>query len=158
METFVSEKETKSIISSTFVTISLVILGMIIAGLLYWSYVQTDRLYITIFSGIVFAYVLMMIIFIALIRAKLTEDEFKIYMSVSIFMGILTLLLFSIFLYRTFDFYRNRYPPGMYPQGQQAQPGYQQQAYYPQQPSLAARYNQVPLPYYQQQQPMSALV
>lgn len=111
MERFVGEKETKTIISNTFITLSFVIVGLILAALLVWAYYKTDKLYITIFSFIVFAYTLMMVIFIALIRAKLTENEFKIYMSTSIFMSLFSLIVFGIFLTNTMTFFRN-YPYG----------------------------------------------
>ena len=111
MERFVGEKETKQIISNTFITLSFVIVGLILAALLVWAYYKTDKLYITIFSFIVFAYTLMMVIFIALIRSKLTENEFKIYMSTSIFMSLFSLIIFGIFLTNTLSFFRN-YPYG----------------------------------------------
>lgn len=122
MERFVGEKETKTIISNTFITLSFVIVGLILAALLVWAYYKTDKLYITIFSFIVFAYTLMMVIFIALIRSKLTENEFKIYMSTSIFMSIFSLIVFGIFLTNTLTYFRNYNL--MYPYGKPAmQPG-----------------------------------
>jgi hypothetical protein len=152
METFVSEKDTKSIISSTFINISLIILGMVLGGLLYWSYIKTDKLYITLLSGILFGYTLMMIIFIAMIRAKLTENEFKIYMSASIFMAILTLAIFVIFLIRTIYHFKGPSPVAQPPQAAA-------QVY--QQPTLATQYNQYqeyPNPLLQQRQTTNSLV
>lgn len=151
METFVSEKDTKSIINSTFISISLIILGMVIGGLLYWSYVKTDKLYITLLSAILFGYTLMMVIFIAMIRAKLTENEFKIYMSASIFMAILTLAVFIIFLIRTIAHFKG---PTVTQPVAQAAPTYQQ-------PTLATQYNQYqeyPNPLLQQRQTTNSLV
>ena len=146
MERFVGEKETKTIISNTFITLSFVIVGLILAALLVWAYYKTDKLYITIFSFIVFTYTLMMVIFIALIRAKLTENEFKIYMSTSIFMSVFSLVIFGVFLTNTLSFFRN-YPYGRSPiPGQPAmvgQPQLQPQVM-PQQPYIApslAAYN-----------------
>lgn len=153
MESFVGEKETKKIISNTFITLSFVIVGLVLTALLFWAYVKTDKLYITIFSFIVFAYTLMMVIFIALIRAKLTENEFKIYMSTSIFMSLFSLIVFGIFLNNTLSFFRNygysyRPPQGQVPMVGQPQMAMPQPAYgQPQQPfvspSLAA-YNAPP--------------
>lgn len=120
MERFIGEKETRQTISNTFITMSFVILGLILAALLYWAYVKTDKLYITIFSFIVFAYTLMMVIFIALIRSKLTETEFKIYMSTSLFMSIFSLVIFGIFLSNTITYFRNYNL--MYPYGRKYQP------------------------------------
>lgn len=121
MEAFVGEKETKTIISNTFITLSFVIVGLILAALLVWAYYKTDKLYITIFSFIVFAYTLMMVIFIALIRNKLTENEFKIYMSTSIFMSIFSLIIFGVFLSNTMTYFRNYNL--MYPYGRPAAVG-----------------------------------
>lgn len=152
METFVSEKDTKSIINSTFISISLIILGMVIGGLLYWSYIMTDKLYITLLSAILFGYTLMMVIFIAMIRAKLTENEFKIYMSASIFMAVLTLVIFIVFLIRTIAHFKKPALVGQQPV--QAAPTYQQ-------PTLATQYNQYqeyPNPLLQQRQTTNSLV
>jgi hypothetical protein len=128
MEPFVGEKETKKIISNTFITLSFVIVGLILTALLFWAYIKTDKLYITIFSFIVFAYTLMMVIFIALIRAKLTENEFKIYMSTSIFMSIFSLIVFGIFLTNTLSFFRNYSYTYRPPQGQVPMVGQPQMA------------------------------
>lgn len=106
MEPFVSEKETKKTIGNTFISISFTLLGMVLAGLLYWSYAVTDKLYITVFTGLVLGYCIMMVVFVSLVRTKLTEREFKTYMSVSLFMSVLSLLLFIVFLYRTIVYFR----------------------------------------------------
>lgn len=106
MEPFVSEKETKKTIGNTFISISFTLLGMILAGLLYWSYVVTDKLYIAIFTGLVLGYSIMMVVFISLVRTKLTEREFKTYMSVSLFISVLSLILFIVFVYRSVTYFR----------------------------------------------------
>lgn len=120
MEPFVSEKETKKTIGNTFISISFTLLGMILAGLLYWSYVVTDKLYIAIFTGLVLGYSIMMVVFISLIRTKLTEREFKTYMSVSLFISVLSLILFIVFVYRSVMYFRraaNLSHSGVYKRG-----------------------------------------
>lgn len=103
-ETFVDETETKQTVGNTFTTLSFVFLGMVVTALLFWSYQKTDTLFISLFSLMVFGYSLMMVIFISVIRDKLTVNQFKIFITASIFMSLCTLVLFVYFVIRAIQF------------------------------------------------------
>jgi len=103
-ETFIDEKQSQQAVSTTFITLAFVFLGMMITALLYWSYQRTEKLFITIFSFMTFSYSLMMVIFITVIRSKLTLLQFKIFLSASIFMCIISLILFIYFVIKAMDF------------------------------------------------------
>lgn len=105
-ESFIDEKESRQQISNTFITLSFVFLGMLITALLYWAYQRTEKLFITLFSFMVFTYSLMMVVFIAVVRSKLTMGQFKIFMTASIFMAVSSLVLFLYFVIKTMQFFR----------------------------------------------------
>ena len=105
-EHFVDESQSKQAIGNTFITLSFVFLGMILATLLLWSYKKTDTLFISIFSLMVLAYAVMMVIFISVIRDKLSINQFKIFMTTSIFMSICSLFLFVYFVIKAVQFFK----------------------------------------------------
>jgi Na+(H+)/acetate symporter ActP len=97
-ESFINETETKSSIVTTFITITFVLTGMVLAGLLLWAYMRSETLFIVVLSVIVMLYCGLVVGFIAHIRSKLTENEFKILMTSSIFMGLFIITIFIYFL------------------------------------------------------------
>lgn len=103
-ERFITESQSQEAVSNSFITLSFVFLGMMITALLYWSYQKTEKLFITIFSFMVFAYSLMMVIFITILRSKLSLRQFKIFLSASIFMCIIALILFVYFVIKAVDY------------------------------------------------------
>jgi len=105
-EHFVDEDQSKQAIGNTFITLSFVFLGMVLASLLLWSYQKTDSLFIAIFSLMVLTYALMMVIFIVIIRSKLSVYQFKVFMTVSIFMSLCSLTLFVYFVIRAIQFFK----------------------------------------------------
>jgi len=105
-EKFVDEEETKQTVGNTFVTLSFVFLGMVVTALLFWAYQKTDTLFISLFSLMVFGYSLMMVIFISIIRDKLSVNQFKIFITASIFMALCTLILFVYFVIRAVQFFK----------------------------------------------------
>lgn len=105
-EHFVDEDQSKQAIGNTFITLSFVFLGMVLATLLLWSYQKTDTLFISIFSLMVLTYAIMMVIFISVIRAKLTVNQFKIFMTTSIFMSLCSLFLFVYFVIKAVQFFK----------------------------------------------------
>jgi glucan phosphoethanolaminetransferase (alkaline phosphatase superfamily) len=106
-EKFVDTNESKQVISNTFVTLSFVFLAMMITAVLYWSYQKTDALFITLFSMLVLTYALMMTLFIASIRKNLTVNQYKIFITASIFMTISSAILFGYFLLQTIKYFKN---------------------------------------------------
>lgn len=106
-EQFINEDESKASIVTTFITITIVFVGMAFAALLLWSYQRADALFIAVFSGITLIYATTMVIFIAIIRSKLTALQFKIFMTVSIFMAIFTIILFIFFMIKAVHILKN---------------------------------------------------
>jgi glucan phosphoethanolaminetransferase (alkaline phosphatase superfamily) len=105
-EHFVDEDQSKQAIGNTFITLSFVFLGMVLASLLLWSYQKTDSLFIAIFSLMVLVYALMMVIFIVIVRSKLTVYQFKVFITVSIFMSLCSLSLFVYFVIKAIQFFK----------------------------------------------------
>lgn len=89
VEKFVSDAEMRSSMGSTFIILTYIFGGMLLAGVLIWSYTKSDVLFISILSGIISVYSIAIVVFIASIRSKLTSLQFKLLMTTSIFMMIL---------------------------------------------------------------------
>jgi|APGre2960657444_1045066.scaffolds.fasta_scaffold11901_2 hypothetical protein len=96
-ESFVDETTSKSVVSKTFITVSIVILAMIFTLLFIWSYQKSYKLFIMIFSIIMFIFALLTVIFVTLTRSKLTELQFRIYLSVTVFMTLMSLVMIIFF-------------------------------------------------------------
>lgn len=96
-ETFVSEKNSQSIIASVFVSIGVMIFASIVAILFYWSYQKDVSLFIALISGLVFIYSIQMVIIVAVLRSKMKPGIFKFYMGTIIFMAFLSLFMIIIF-------------------------------------------------------------
>jgi len=71
-EGFVTEEDSKSIVSNVFMSVGLMIGAMIIAAIFYWSYHKNVALFICILSALVFLYTIKVIIVVVLAR-----DQFK---------------------------------------------------------------------------------
>jgi quinol-cytochrome oxidoreductase complex cytochrome b subunit len=96
-ESFVDETTSKSVVSKTFITVSIVILAMIFTLLFIWSYQKSYKLFIMIFSIIIFIFALLTVIFVTLTRSKLSELQFRIYLSVTVFMTLMSLIMIIFF-------------------------------------------------------------
>lgn len=70
---------------------------MIFTLLFIWSYQKSYKLFIMIFSIIVFIFALLTVIFVTLTRSKLTEMQFRIYLSITVFMTLMSLIMIIFF-------------------------------------------------------------
>jgi CDP-diglyceride synthetase len=100
MESFVTETQTKSIVSQVFITISLMILAAIIMWLFYWSYAKEKLLFMAILSGLMFIYTVIVIGVTVSYRAKLSTPTFTFLMGASAFMAFMTMISVIFFSVR----------------------------------------------------------
>lgn len=105
-ERFVDEPATKNIVGMTFITVLLVIFAMLSTILLVWSYQKELHLFITIFSVIVLAYCIMMLIFVIVTRKNLSDSQFRIYLSGTVFMLFLAISMVIIFTIATVNIFK----------------------------------------------------
>ena len=99
MESFVTETQTKSIVSQVFITISLMILAAVIMWLFYWSYAKEKLLFMAILSGLMFIYTVIVIGVTVSYRAKLSTPTFTFLMGASAFMSfttVISVIFFSV--------------------------------------------------------------
>lgn len=107
IEGFVNETQARSDIITTFVTISIVFFGMIIAFALLWSYNKSDRLFFMVFSGMVAVYASITAIFVVIIRSNITSTQFKVFMISSIFIALLSIIVLVIFVVKSSYLFKN---------------------------------------------------
>lgn len=96
-EPFVDETTSKSIVSKTFITVGITIAAMAFTMLFIWSYQKSYKLFIMIFSIVVFAFALFTVIIVTLTRKKMTDLQFRIYLSITVFMTLMSLIMFIFF-------------------------------------------------------------
>jgi glucan phosphoethanolaminetransferase (alkaline phosphatase superfamily) len=107
IEGFVNETQARSDIITTFITISIIFFGMVIAFLLLWAYNKSDKLFFMIFCGMVALYAITMGTFIAIIRSNITSNQFKIFMITSTFMAILSIFILILFVVKSSYLFKN---------------------------------------------------
>lgn len=106
-EGFVNDTQARADIITTFITISIVFFGMVLAFLLLWSYNKSDKLFFMVFAGMVALYATVMGIFVAVIRANITSTQFKIFMTSSVFMALISIIMLIIFVVKSTYLFKN---------------------------------------------------
>lgn len=96
-EPFVDETTSKTVVSKTFITVGITIAAMAFTMLFIWSYQKSYKLFIMIFSVVVFAFALFTVIVVTLTRKKMTEFQFRLYLSITVFMTLMSLIMFIFF-------------------------------------------------------------
>jgi hypothetical protein len=107
MEGFVNETQAKEDVVTTFITVSLVFFGMVVAFLLLWAYNKSDTVFFMAFVGMVAIYAFITVVFVAIIRSNITSTQFKVFMISSVFMAILSIVILLIFVIKTTSLFRN---------------------------------------------------
>lgn len=107
MEGFVNETQAKEDVITTFITVSLVFFGMVVAFLLIWAYNKSDIIFIIAFAGMVSLYALITIIFVAIIRSKITSSQFKVFMISSVFTALLSAVVLILFVVKSMTLFKN---------------------------------------------------
>jgi len=97
IETFITESETRKSVGSIFIAMGVMIVAAIISILFYWSYHKEKTLFIAIFAGIIFIYSIQMLVLVTVLRSKLNNAIFKLYMGTVVFMTFLSFILLVIF-------------------------------------------------------------
>lgn len=96
-EPFVDETTSKTVVSKTFITVGITIAAMAFTMLFIWSYQKSYKLFIMIFSVVVFAFALFTVIVVTITRKKITEFQFRLYLSITVFMTLMSLIMFIFF-------------------------------------------------------------
>lgn len=96
-EPFIDESTSKSVVGKTFITVGITIAAMAFTFLFIWSYNKSYKLFIMIFSIVVFAFALFTVVVVTLTRSKMTALQFRVYLSVTVFMTLMSLIMFIFF-------------------------------------------------------------
>ena len=107
MEGFVNETQAKEDVITTFITVSLVFFGMVVAFLLIWAYNKSDTVFVIAFAGMVSLYALITVIFVAIIRSKITSAQFKVFMISSVFTALLSAVVLILFVVKSMSLFKN---------------------------------------------------
>lgn len=98
IETFVSEDDTKRVVSQVFIAVGLMIAAMFLAFLLSWAYNKEKTLFITIYAVITLLFSAIVIALVAVIREKI--DNMKIFYTLvgaTAFMSIFNVIMIIVF-------------------------------------------------------------
>lgn len=99
---YVSEMQSKSVLSSIIIAIAMMVLALVFMGLFYWSYQKDKNLFIVVFSIIVLIYSSMITLLLVVMRSKMGFDSFRFFMGSSIFIDFLTILVIIYFGIKAF--------------------------------------------------------
>lgn len=101
VEAFVNDKESQNIVGNVFISIALMLLAAAFMWLFYWAFNRDRNLFITIFSGIMFAYAITIVIITVIYRNKFAKPTFTFLIGVNAFVGFMTLATMIFFAIRT---------------------------------------------------------
>jgi hypothetical protein len=90
-EPFVDEAQAQSIVTEVFLSIGLMVFAGVIGVTLYWAYNKDHSIFIALVSALTFVFSVKMVILVAVLRKKLKESIFMMYMGSSVFMSLLSL-------------------------------------------------------------------
>jgi heme A synthase len=101
LETFVSDNQSRSVVSGIIISIALMIFALIVMGIFSWAYQKDKNLFIVVFATVVLLFTITVTILLAILRSKMGFDAFRFYMGSAIFMNFLTLLIIIFFGIKT---------------------------------------------------------
>lgn len=101
-EPFVSESESVSIVSNTFIGAGLMLVAMLITWLFIWSYQKDRFLFISMFALVAFLYGAEMVILSAINMNNLDVSQFKLFMGSSLLFCLIFIIvgLFGFIKYK----------------------------------------------------------
>jgi len=115
-EPFVSEEDSKTIVSNVFISVGLMIGAMIITGIFYWAFNKNVLLFITIMSALVFLYTIKVLIITAMMRSNYKSQRmFMTMMGGTVFMCLLSLILTIMFAIKSSSASRSSATPSYIP-------------------------------------------
>ena len=88
-----------SVVGSIFIGISLMTLAMLLTWLFIWGYNKDRSLFIAIFAALIFAYSIKVLVYVIILRTKVSVPVFRVYLGSAIFMiftSIVMIVFFSI--------------------------------------------------------------
>jgi hypothetical protein len=103
IEKFVTQEQTLNTVQTVFIGLALMVAAALLAILFIWSYEKGVELFITVFSLLVLAYAVKVVILIYMIRAQLSPVVFQLYLASASAMGLISIfimLTFSMKYYR----------------------------------------------------------
>lgn len=101
-EGFVSESETNNILSSVFLGIGMMLLGLAIFWVFFWAYSLDKNVFIMSFAVLVVLYSALMTALVILQRSKMTGGLFKFYLGSAIFMDCVATIVVIFFAIKWF--------------------------------------------------------
>lgn len=101
-ENFVSESETNNILSSVFLGIGMMLLGLVIFWVFFWAYSLDKNVFIMSFGVLVVLYSALMTALVIIQRSKMSGALFKFYLGSAIFMDCVALIVVIFFAIKWF--------------------------------------------------------
>jgi hypothetical protein len=98
IEKFVTQAQTINTVQTVFIGLALMVASALLAILFIWSYEKGVELFVTVFSLLVLAYAIKVVILIYMIRVELSPVVFQLYLASASAMGLI-----SIFIILTFS-------------------------------------------------------
>lgn len=114
-EPFVSESESVSIVTNTFIGASLMFAAMLITWLFIWSYQKDKFLFISMFALVAFLYGAEMVILSAVNMSNLDQAQFKLFMGSSLLFCLIFVIvgLFGFIKYKRRNVTSSYVPPAV---------------------------------------------
>ena len=100
-EAFVSDNDSRNIVSNIFISIGLMVGAALVMALFYWAYQKERNLFVTIFAAFMFAYALYVTIFVTILRGKFSSVAFRLILGSSAFVAFMTLMTLIFFAVKT---------------------------------------------------------
>lgn len=100
-EAFVSDSDSRGIVSNIFISIALMVGAALVMALFYWAYQKERNLFVTIFASFMFAYALYVTIFVTILRSKFSSVAFRLILGSSAFVAFMTLMTLIFFAVKT---------------------------------------------------------
>ena len=95
LESFMTEGE-KTVTGNVLMGVGLMVLAFVIALMFGWSYSVSMSLFVAVIGLVMFIFSLNMLIYISIIRSKMSIKAFNYYFGLTLFMAFMTLFI-SVF-------------------------------------------------------------
>lgn len=98
IESFVSEEDTKKIMSQVFIGVGLMIGAMFLAFLFTWAYDKEKTLFVAVYAAIMLLFGALVIGLVAVIRSQIQNEKiFYVLVGSSAFVGVLNIVFIIVF-------------------------------------------------------------
>lgn len=103
MEQFVTNAESESVVSFSFITGALMVVAMILTGVFIWSYQKDRFLFIAVFAFVAMLYSAEIMLLSAINMSKLDMTQFTLFMGSSVLFSI---MFFIVAIFGAFKYWR----------------------------------------------------